>query len=722
MTRLKRSALVVPMAIGAAGLTVLGTVGWAVTSGGGAGPTPSARAPGTAPGQNAGGGASGSSAAGSVNGAPGAGTASTGTPEYVTNGEDPTTTATEIPNVAIPSWDGTVLEADEYIPDTCTPTAKCPVILIQTPYRKGQSNSPSDLGSPSSEAIPYLYDHGYIEVVVDVRGTGSSEGFWDSFGPAEQKDGAFLVDWVANKDGKINIPQSDGEVGLAGVSYSGINQLLTAEQPGMSGPASPLKAIFPIVSMSDAYRDVTFAGGNVDSGFIPLWLGLVNALGVMPPDTLESNPAIALNAESQHVEDLAMFAAPAIADAGLGYYEGQLPSQVQGNYPDQAYDSSFYTVRSPISPTNDIRKVAVPTFLVGGTYDLFQRGEPNNYNALDLPPTEKKLMIGPWYHVTEGTGLSDDSGTQLVTDTNGTILPSVNNLELAWFDRWIKGTHNGVQSFPTVETYRLGSGHWFEDTRYPATGTVGQRWYLSALSNSLSLSEPGSPSAAQLPTVTATGTCSRSTWQWTAGIPTEIKEPSPVCENDSTLSEAQGLSFTSSAFSQPYTLSGPIEADLYMSSTAADSTVEATISDVSSAGASDVTAGTLVASMRAVTPTRCGSVVLDCTAELADTSGHLRSIEPWHPYTEATQSSLEPGVIYELQIEIFPTSATIEPGHQLRVTITTSDVPHEMQSLSTTTNSVGADTFYFDTADPSSIYLGTTSPLDTIPPVTFNGG
>ncbi|HAM03324.1 MAG TPA: hypothetical protein DCQ30_14030 [Acidimicrobiaceae bacterium] len=706
MWRQKRAVLVWP-AIGVALLGTLGTAAFATIGRGSAAGGPGSAAASastaamgdgagtvapTAPGRPAAANEAGASCAGRV-------------PLYVTNCEDGTTTAQETTNVPITMSDGTVLEADEYVPTTCTKTEPCPVVLIQTPYRKGQSNSPSDFGSPSAEAIPYLYDHGYIEVIVDVRGTGSSEGYWDSFGPKEQSDGATLVNWVASP---AHIPQSNGEVALAGVSYSGINQLLTAEQKGMSGPGSPLKAIFPVVSMSDAYRDVTFAGGNVDAGFIPLWLGLVNGLAVMPPDTLESDPAIALNTESQHAEDLAMFAAPAIADASLGADEGLLPSQVQGAYPDQSYDSNFYTVRSPVTA---IKKVDVPTFLVGGTYDLFQRGEPLLYNALGLPAGHKKVMIGPWYHVTEGSGLTADNGANPVTDTTGTVLPSENNLELAWFDHWLKGTNNGVQSFPGVETYRLGSGHWFADSRFPATGTVGQRWYLSGPGNgTLRTSPPGAPSTAQLPTVTVAGTCSRSSWQWTAGIPTEFGEPSPLCEDNTKQPPGQALTFTSAPLGSPYTLSGPIEADLYMSSTAADSTVEATLSDVSSSAVSDITAGTLVASMRQVTTTPCSEVVLGCSVYLADTSGAKQSIEPWHPYTPATQASLEPGVVYELQIEIFPTSATIEPGHSLRVTITTSDVPHEMQTLSTTANSIGLDTFYFGGSSPSSIYLGTISP------------
>ncbi|HYA67246.1 MAG TPA: CocE/NonD family hydrolase C-terminal non-catalytic domain-containing protein, partial [Acidimicrobiales bacterium] len=76
---------------------------------------------------------------------------------------------------------------------------------------------------------------------------------------------------------------------------------------------------------------------------------------------------------------------------------------------------------------------------------------------------------------------------------------------------------------------------------------------------------------------------------------------------------------------------------------------------------------------------------------------------------------LSPGQVYELQIEIFPTSEAFEPGHQMRVTITTSDIPHETQTLSTTSDSAGVDTFYFGGPTPSSIYLGTTTPIAAAP-------
>ena len=303
-------------------------------------------------------------------------------------------------DVRIPMADGTQLDSDEYVPTTGCP---CPTILVQTPY--GKSNS------AIAEGNTVFPSNGYAMIVVDVRGTGASEGSWDSFGALEQQDGAALVQYAASR------PYSNGIVGLSGVSYSAINQLLTVEQPGTEA----VKAIFPIVPMADSYRDVTWAGGTIDAGFIPLWLGLVNGLALIPaPDAL-SQPRIALNAESQHALDVGEFGAQAVLDATFGGFEMMLPTALQ-TFPEQAYDGAFYQLRSPI---RNIALVKVPTFIVGGTYDIFQRGEPLLFRALKLTGAKKKLLIGPWYHTTAGEGLTATDGSNPVYDTRGTLLPSL---------------------------------------------------------------------------------------------------------------------------------------------------------------------------------------------------------------------------------------------------------------------------------------------------------
>src|SRR5207302_1073389 len=77
-------------------------------------------------------------------------------------------------DVPITMSDGTVLDADIHYPADPKDTSKAasgkfPALLVQTPYNKNQQNPADD----------YLVQRGYVDVVVDIRGTGSSEGAYD---------------------------------------------------------------------------------------------------------------------------------------------------------------------------------------------------------------------------------------------------------------------------------------------------------------------------------------------------------------------------------------------------------------------------------------------------------------------------------------------------------------------------------------------------------------
>ena len=556
-----------------------------------------------------------------------------------------TTAYTTTTDVRIPMKDGVTLDSDEYVPTSGCP---CPTILVQTPYRKD--------GSAVQEGNPIFPAHGYAMIVVDVRGTGSSEGYWDSFGAKEQADGGDLVRYAASR------PFSNGVVGLSGVSYSAINQFLTVEQPGTSA----VKAIFPIVPMSDAYRDVTWAGGNEDSDFIPLWLALVTGLSAIPAQDAASQPQIALNAESQHLLDLAKFQAPVVGDSALGYYESMLPGEAQ-QYPDASYDGPFAQLRSPL---RRIGLVTQPTFIVGGEFDIFQRGEPLLYQGLSLPAAKKKLMLGPWYHTTAGDGLP-------ATDIRGRAVPSLDDLQLAWFDHWLKGSDNGITSFPD-ETWFQGIDKWVPGT-YP-WGATTQAWHLGQ-GGSLTLPTPAAGSTA-LPWTPVAGTCSRNTTQWSAGL---ISTGS--CDSDESPGETQAATFTSAPFTSDYAVNGPLDLHLYVQSMRPDASLIANVTDVSPSGASyPITSGSLVLSLRQLTTRACGAVVVDCTQY-----ANGRPIVPWHPYTRASQAPLDTsqGAVNTVDLEIFPTSVVIPAGHRLRVALFTADVPHEAPTLSTQADSAG---------------------------------
>ena len=123
--------------------------------------------------------------------------------------------------------DGVKLAADVYrptLPSGAPAPGHFPVILSQTPYGKRSSVTTQSMGQGmgGDGFYPYLVERGYIDVVADVRGTGSSEGDFSLFGPRERQDGVELARWAAR------LPGSTGRVGLAGSSYVGLNQIYTA--------------------------------------------------------------------------------------------------------------------------------------------------------------------------------------------------------------------------------------------------------------------------------------------------------------------------------------------------------------------------------------------------------------------------------------------------------------------------------------------------------------
>src|SRR3954464_5114644 len=197
--------------------------------------------------------------------------------------------ATAMCNVPIRTGDGVVLRANIWLP---SPTVgKVPTVLTVTGYNKDATN-PTGQGCSGEGGIASadtsLADKGYAVMLVDDRGTGASQGKWDSWGERTQLDYQDILDWIQAQS------WSNGSVATTGASYMGITSFLIAEADAArvrDGKPRAVKAIYADVPMSDAYRDVTFHGGAIDSGFIPLWLGLTTGLSYLPPSTWSSAPA-----------------------------------------------------------------------------------------------------------------------------------------------------------------------------------------------------------------------------------------------------------------------------------------------------------------------------------------------------------------------------------------------------------------------------------------------
>ena len=559
-------------------------------------------------------------------------------------------------NEPVTMSDGTVLEANVYYPalNGAIAPGPFPVLLTQTPY--GKDTTGAVAGGATGEDT-YLIERGYIDVVADVRGTGDSGGQFGFFDPAQQQDGATLVRWAAQ------LPHSDGKVGLYGASYLGINQLLTV---GQLGPNSPVKAIFPIVSANDLYRDTAFDGGLLNIEFGSLYVGLTGSLNeVNPVAENPEDPLDTLEVELQHTADLASFDLPLLLDTT---FDG-----------DQAFDGTYWQARSPISALEQVVRDGVPAYLVGGWYDLFQRGEPLNFSGLQnalagrsiyapmspsqTPSGRYQLMMGPWYHLTAAS-----------QDFDPTML--------AWFDRWLKNEPTGIDQTSTpAHLYLLGANKYVDQSEWPPAALKPTTWYLGAgpsgsgapsqNDGALSQTAPTAPTGAdQVLWLGANAPCSRELDQWSMGAFEDVTDPSnpnadPCADNDAATETGPGaLTYTTAPFSQATVLGGPVDATIYATSTTPDTELVATLEDVAPDGtATPITTGALLGSLRAVDESRSW------------TTPDGKLLLPYHPYTAQSKQAVPTGTVTRFDIEIRPTFAQIAAGDRLRLTLTTSDLP-----------------------------------------------
>jgi putative CocE/NonD family hydrolase len=552
-------------------------------------------------------------------------------------------------NVPVTMSDGTILRADVYSPANADGTpakGPFPVVMTQSPY--GKDAGLGAAGQEGTGEFAYLVQRGYIDVVADVRGAGDSHGSWGLFDPIQAQDGAELVRWAAK------LPHSSGKVGLYGSSYLGIDQLLTASRVGRH---SPLKAVFPVIAANDIYRDTAYFGGVPGLEFDAIFLGLTGALHTTNPvvetgRATDPDPADTVQVEAEHAGGLASYHADSV-----------LNTELNG---DQRYDEAYWHVRNPRSILKKVVANGIPAFLVGGWYDLFQRGEPLNFSGLQnawakrpvsapMRPKQKltsryQLLMGPWYHVTAGDGID------------------MERLHLQWFDQWLKGIDTGVTAVKSpLHLYQLGDGRYLEARRYPFPEATPTTYYLGA-GNTLSTDKPKDAAGADPIAFTgATSPCDRQSDQWGAGgVALATSGQNPCADDDRTLQAGPGaLTYTTKPFAADRVIAGPIDATLYATSTRPDTYLEATIEDIDPSGKStSFTAGGLLGSFRAL------------DARQTWRAGDGNPILPYHPYTRASVTPVAAGKVTRFDVEVFPTFAKVAKGHSVRVTLTTSDTPH----------------------------------------------
>ncbi|EGD55944.1 CocE/NonD family hydrolase [Gordonia neofelifaecis] len=490
---------------------------------------------------------------------------------------------------------------------------------------------------------PKLIKSGYNMLVVDVRGTGFSQGTWQVFGDRERKDTVEVVDWASKQR------WSNGKTGMAGVSYSGINQVqAAADDPGKLG------AIFPVVPGADLVRDIIAPGGGLGVGFLSFWLAIVNGTKMIP------NLASILNGTFDW-----KWLADRVKDP-LTYFDLLVDALVTKDTKDlspRTRDLVTAGTSRRDSLYTDVGRIQTPTFTIGGWNDLFTNSESRMLTGLkQLPNAQKKLIMDDGYHVTSSSDFGRPGHP-----------PRIDVLARAWYDKWLKGIDNGIDRYSQATLASEPTGNFLQGPSFPLPGYSYQRQYLSGAAShsvntpvagdgSLSSTEPAQRATREVKPGLST-LCDRDSAQAAAGV-TALFD---FCGNDTRLSETAAQTFTGKPATTLTRISGTPVVHLRQRLNATDGYWHATVNVVSPDGRSRIVSmGQLMVSLRAVDKSKSGYAP---NGDLTDPVLYL-SLDHY--------SKVRPGQILDVDIPMSATQAALRPGDRLRVDIYSLNFPKSL--------------------------------------------
>ena len=146
--------------------------------------------------------------------------------------------------------DGTALRGHVYFPEADTPVA---TVLQLSPYWN-TVKGPGELQADSDAVRPFV-EAGFAVALVNLRGTGESDGCFQWGSRLDWNDASTVVEALAAQ------PWSNGNVGMYGTSYEGWTQYMA-----MADPPPSLKAAVPISGVIDVWSLLTRQGAPISVG------------------------------------------------------------------------------------------------------------------------------------------------------------------------------------------------------------------------------------------------------------------------------------------------------------------------------------------------------------------------------------------------------------------------------------------------------------------------
>lgn len=507
------------------------------------------------------------------------------------------------------------------------------VVLQRTPYRR-----------ILHDAGVWWASRGYIFVAQSVRGREESSGDVAGFGDytTDINDGYDAVEWAAR------LPHANGKVGMIGHSDEGRLVWFAA----VSNPPH-LAAIAPTAATADPWMIVPYAA----MAFGPI---NVDWACLMRNRTMDTHTADLDIGEA--ITHLPLATLP----QRLGCGDVPLWDRWIAHPTLDAYWRQH-------AATTYIDTVKAPVLSMAGWHDD-SRGPISYTDALLKVPNH------PNWHLVMGVGAH--KGVDYVAgDFGPDARYAYRDLQLRWFDHYLLGNNNGVDTRPHLDIFVPGDNTWRTENEWPLARQVLTNWYVSSGGHAQTSNGDG-----VLDTVPPNGPAT-DTFTYDPADPTpyliDSRELEESLNEDYTQLNAtrhDALVFTSKPLTHPLEITGEMSAVVWAASDARDT---------------------------------------DWTVMLLDVwpDGHAERVQDGLVRARFRQGMdkevpLVPGEVTRYDIDLWFTSKVFEPGHRLRVSIASALFPKYDRNLNTggnnerdTTWAVAHQTVYHDAAHPTHVVV-----------------
>ena len=361
-------------------------------------------------------------------------------------------------DVMIPMRDGVKLHTVIVIPKGAK---NAPILLTRTPYNASAQVShaaSSHLGpilSGYDNATEVIVEGGYIRVVQDIRGKYGSEGDYVMTRPLRgplnptavdhSTDTYDTIDWLVK-----NVPESNGKVGILGISYDGFLPLMA-----LVNPHPALKVAVPMNPMVDGWMgDDWFHNGAFREQNMPY---------IYEQEATRSNDE---KWWTNHFDDYDVY-----MEAGSAGELGRRHGLEQVGFWRKILEHPSYDAFWQEQAMDRIlaaQPLKVPVMFVDSLWDQEDiYGAPALYKALKPKDTTNDkvfLVMGPWHHGQEIGGGSSLGALKFSSDTGLYFRKEI----LAPFLAQYLKDGAPKANVPTVSAYETGTNTWRRLSAWPS--------------------------------------------------------------------------------------------------------------------------------------------------------------------------------------------------------------------------------------------------------------